>query len=129
MLRFTTTIFLLLSFTAQTFGQAFIVFDYYLNKAGYAKQCENKARPQLRCSGKCQMAKKLKAEEENEKQNGERKAERKAETALSSQSSFPALNVEAAALKTYFLPTDCGTVIMRPHTHFHPPCRRSYSMA
>lgn len=122
MLRVTTVIFLLLAFMAQTFTQAFFVFDYYLNKTGYAKQCENKARPKMHCNGKCQMAKKLNAAERNEKQNGERKAENKSETVLSSKSFYPALHFAVALPANYYPPHDNGNTAIRPRTHFHPPC-------
>ena len=55
---------LLLAFMASSFCRAVIVMDYYANTGVYAKNCENKARPKMRCNGKCQMMKRLAAEEE-----------------------------------------------------------------
>ncbi|HRO46369.1 hypothetical protein [Agriterribacter sp.] len=60
---------LLLSFMAQVLSSPFIVFDYYVNTTAYAKNCVNKARTELHCNGKCQMAKELKQQEEREQQN------------------------------------------------------------
>ncbi|HTN06372.1 hypothetical protein [Agriterribacter sp.] len=60
---------LLLSFMAQVLSSPFIVFDYYVNTAAYAKNCINKARTELHCNGKCQMAKELKQQEEREQQS------------------------------------------------------------
>ena len=51
---------LILAIAAQTFNQLTIVIDYYTNRAVYAKNCENKAKPMLHCNGRCQMMKKLK---------------------------------------------------------------------
>jgi hypothetical protein len=57
-------ILLMLLFSVQTFSTWLWVLDYQVNKAYIAKnRCINKARPQLHCNGKCQLAKKL-AEEE-----------------------------------------------------------------
>jgi hypothetical protein len=47
-------------------NRAVIVGGYYT--AAYAKACENKARPEMKCGGRCQMMKKLKDEEKNEQQ-------------------------------------------------------------
>ncbi len=60
---------LLVSFMAQVLSSPFIVFDYYVNTAAYEKKCINKAKPELHCNGKCQMAKELKQQEEREQQH------------------------------------------------------------
>jgi hypothetical protein len=44
----------------QTLGPEVLVVSYQLNKARITAQyCVNKARPQLRCNGKCHLAKQL----------------------------------------------------------------------
>jgi len=53
-----TAILLLLAFSAQTFSSPFILLDYYVNTAAYARKCVNKAKPKLQCNGKCQVMKK-----------------------------------------------------------------------
>lgn len=58
-----TVLFIMLAFLMQTFNKIFIVTEYYTNTASFAKNCENKSKPQLHCNGKCQMMKKLKQEE------------------------------------------------------------------
>ncbi|MDB5275847.1 MAG: hypothetical protein JWR61_802 [Ferruginibacter sp.] len=68
-----TAIILIAAFVAQTFSGGFVMLDYYTNKATFAKNCINKARPVLYCNGKCQTMKKLKQEESRDKQNPERK--------------------------------------------------------
>jgi hypothetical protein len=58
----TIFIFLLL---AQIFSKWIVVADYSINKKFIAeKLCENRDKPKLQCSGKCQLAKKLAAEED-----------------------------------------------------------------
>jgi hypothetical protein len=68
---------LLLTISAQTFSSPFIMFDYVVNTAEYAKNCVNKAKPKMNCKGKCQMMKKMREEERKEQQNPERKPENK----------------------------------------------------
>ncbi|MGB4769889.1 MAG: hypothetical protein WBP58_00420 [Chitinophagaceae bacterium] len=57
--------FLLLAFLAQHFSANLIVIDYILRTDAYASQCLNKARPALKCKGKCQMMRKM-AEQEKQ---------------------------------------------------------------
>ncbi len=84
--QLTAAIFLL-AFMTSCFCRAAIVLDYYTNTTAFAKNCKNKARPQMHCNGKCQMIKKFKQEEEKDENNPERKIENKNEP-LSSQSFF-----------------------------------------
>lgn len=49
------------------FTQAYYLIDYQLRKDFIAKAlCVNKQKPQLNCNGKCYLAKRLKATEEQE---------------------------------------------------------------
>ena len=82
-----TAILLLLAFSAQTFSSPFILLDYYVNTAAYARKCVNRAKPKLHCNGKCQVMKKMKDEEKKDQQNTGRKSEGKV-LVLSSCSSF-----------------------------------------
>ena len=77
---------LLVAFAMQTFQKPLIVMNYYANTTAFAKNCENKNKPVIKCHGKCQMMKKLKAEEKKEAQNPERKGENKGEVLISSPS-------------------------------------------
>ena len=54
---------MLLIFMTQTFSNAIIVTDYYINTASFAATCENKDKPQLHCNGQCQMVKQLEKED------------------------------------------------------------------
>ena len=58
------TIFILL-LLAQIFSKWILVADYSINQQFIAeKLCENRDKPKLQCNGKCQLAKKLAAEED-----------------------------------------------------------------
>ena len=79
-LKYLVVILLLTGLLAQTFNRFLIVADYQLNKDYISKYlCENKYKPQLQCKGKCQMMKKLQAEEQKDQQNPERRSENKFE--------------------------------------------------
>ena len=58
-----------------------------MNPEAFAKNCVNKAKPKLKCHGKCQVMKKMQEEEKKEQENQERKWENKI-TVLSSKSFF-----------------------------------------
>lgn len=50
------------------FNSLFIYAGYELNKAYIASTlCENKAKPQMHCKGKCYLSNKIKQEEQKEK--------------------------------------------------------------
>jgi hypothetical protein len=66
---------LLLAFMAGTFSRLWVVADYYAYTSKYAKNCVNKDKPSLHCNGKCQMSKKLNAEEKQQEKTQENKSE------------------------------------------------------
>ena len=122
MFRVILSIILLAAFAVQTFHKGGIVVSYYLNKDAYAKNCVNKAKPVLKCSGKCQMAKKILEQQKQDEQAPERKLENKFQS-LWSMSHFASLTVNNT------LPTHSYNSYSEesvPSTHldaiFHPPC-------
>ena len=121
MLKPITAIIFLLSFALQTFSSWLIVADYFTHTAAYATHCENKAKPQLHCNGKCQMMKKLQHEEQKDEQNNENKSGIKNETILYLQTSF--YNISSAyhsTLALYPCISDDQLQTM-PRSIFHPP--------
>lgn len=96
-LRYLSAILLITAFAAQTFNGAFVKLSYIINPDAYAKNCINKAKPKLKCHGKCQVMKKMEEEEKKEQENQERKWENKI-TVLSSKSFF--CNIEFSAIPT-----------------------------
>ncbi len=112
---------LLFSFAAQSFGNVWLCVDYKMNLEKYAKNCINKARPMLKCNGKCQLAKKIQ-EEEAQKQKDAEKAAPKIDYTLSSQHFF--LSVDHLAIKAsiHFYIQGAGAEIRMPRSIFRPPC-------
>jgi hypothetical protein len=113
-------LFLLISFLAQTFGQAFIVANYYLNTAAFAKNCENKDKPRLNCNGKCQMMKKLKAHEKKEQQDPGQKSTYKSIT-ISSKSFFAAIEASSIVSPVFYSNIYSVAPVDRNSDIFHPP--------
>jgi hypothetical protein len=82
------TCFILMAFLVQSFSRTWVVADYWLNTGYYAARCENKARPEMHCNGKCQMMKKIRAEERKDAENQERLSEKFDAAPLSSKHFF-----------------------------------------
>lgn len=114
---------LLLAFVAQTFSAPFIRLDYYFNQADYARNCINKSRPEMNCNGKCQVMKKILAEEKNEQDAQQRKMNSKVEV-LSSKCFFINSIPTPPSIIASVNPSDfnINTVIDRASSIFHPPC-------
>lgn len=118
--------FLLLSFMAQVLSSPFIVFDYYVNTATYATNCENKTKPELQCNGKCQMAKELKKQEEKEQQFPGNEGSLKSMVSLFAKSGFA-----SAPVVMLWKSKQEFTVIHNFYTNdisfpvFHPPAQHS----
>lgn len=111
---------LLLCCMAQTFSRTAMVGGYYLNKAAYLRNCENKAKQQLHCNGHCQLLKKMKQEEKKDAQNPERRSSGKADV-LSSKSYFASVYFLPPVKKRCFTDRPVASVVGRPATVFHPP--------
>ncbi len=64
-------LFVLVLILLQSFSKVGVYLSFRVNQTYIAKTlCINKAKPELRCNGKCYLAKKLKqAEEQEQKQN------------------------------------------------------------
>ncbi len=75
----------------------------------------------LHCNGKCQMMKKIRAEEKKEQESQERKMGSKVEV-LSSKSFFTSTSELFSTLiySHYFTGTECNEMHM-PRSIFHPP--------
>jgi len=112
-----------MAFTIQTFNKSFVVYDYYANTGSYAKNCINKAKPQLHCNGKCQMMKKLQREEKKDQQNQERKEYYKHLITLSAKSFFATLPINFISFNEILYPTfNEDKEFKISNKIFHPPC-------
>lgn len=120
MFRQLIAILFLFSQLAQAFDRVFVVADYYLNQSSFIKYCENKSLPQLRCNGKCFLAKLLK-QKEKEKQEQQHRHLKNKQQELSSKSFFavvPVLKIVSVKLSAYFI---CPSLKDRSQSVFHPP--------
>lgn len=121
-LKYPGAILFLLAFVALTFSKTFIVAGYYANTAAYAKNCENKAKPNMRCNGKCQMMKKLKQEENKDKQNPDRKTDNKDEVLFPTSFFGDGFFIVGAGVKTQKILLRLGVKpVNRSLDIFHPP--------
>lgn len=66
-------IFLFLSMILRTADRFIIELDYRINIAAWEKNCENKAKPELQCRGKCQLSKQVKQSAEKDEEQPTRK--------------------------------------------------------
>jgi hypothetical protein len=119
-LRQLLAFFILISFVAQTFSQAFVVAGYYINTDAFAKNCENKGKPKIKCNGKCQMMKKLKQEEKKDQQNPERKSNYKNPT-ISSKSFFATIDLVQLSSGVLYPSYNPQAITGRICDIFHPP--------
>lgn len=97
--------------------------DYYTNRLAYAKDCVNKARPQLHCDGKCQLMQKIKAQEKKEQENQEKKAELKVSLlVLSSRSFYHTGDLQTTCNITgEYAVFQVAATVDQPSSFFHPP--------
>ncbi len=102
-------------------SKGIIVLSYFTNKQAYERYCVNKARPQLHCDGKCQMAKKIKAEEERDQKDPLKSTTY--ETVLILQDHFFRIQPEyfPLALKEHVYPLAIGHTRDMSRSCFHPP--------
>lgn len=96
--------------------------DYYLNTSAYSKNCENKAKPILKCKGKCQMSKKLLEAQKKEEKAPEQKGANKIEVIwfhLSTVSFSFENRILTHSYNSYLIKSK-----LSPHlaSIFHPPC-------
>lgn len=127
MIRYLSAILLITAFAAQTFSGAFVKLSYVINPDAYAKNCINKAKPKLKCHGKCQVMKKMQEEEKKEQENQERKWENKINL-LSSKSFFTTdIQVTEVTLQTKYEVINLAKEIKMPRSIFHPPGLPAFS--
>ena len=113
---------LLITFVIQTFEGTFLVIDYYVNTGSFAKNCENKFKPQMHCNGKCVLMRKINDQKKNDQGPAPEMKYLAKMDLLSPKSSF-SLDFGAAARNTsqHFVVSNSGSVIDHPSSIFHPP--------
>ncbi|MFT3676478.1 MAG: hypothetical protein QM781_11305 [Chitinophagaceae bacterium] len=113
---------LLIAFMGQSFNQGWYYIGYLIQKKEYVKRCANKARPMMHCNGKCQLMKKIQAQEKKEQgQPPEMKFASRVEV-LSSRSSFLLqLNIPVISTPSHFILFTTGIPVDQSSAIFHPP--------
>ena len=121
MWRHFVAFFLLASFLIQTFSTSLLVVNFYANQKYVAANfCVNKYKPQMKCSGKCQLTKKLKQEENKDKQNPGRKLENK-DQVISSMVFFSTIEISSTIIKRFYHSSQQNFSSLYLYTFFHPP--------
>ncbi len=70
-MKFAAISILILLAGAQTFNKWIVILGYEANKKYIAENlCENRARPAMKCNGRCFLMKKMKAQEKQESSPG-----------------------------------------------------------
>ncbi|WP_157976877.1 hypothetical protein [Taibaiella helva] len=120
-MRVPVIIVLIAALLTQSLSKGIIVLSYFTNKRAYERYCVNKARPQLHCDGKCQMAKKIKAEEERDQKDPLKSTA--SETVLILQDHFVRIQPVylPLALKVNIFPYAIGHTRDMSRSCFHPP--------
>ena len=126
LLRKIITSILLCCLLVQTMNQALVVVDYYANTESFAKDCINKARPQLLCNGKCQMMKKM---EEQEKQANEALQKKVTSFEFSVPSERSDLQNFSISLIRTFYSFKAAKPVSISSDFFHPPGRANSSLS
>ena len=88
----------------------------------YEQYCVNKSRPKLQCHGQCQMAKKIKAQEDRD-QKDPLKSSKFSEIVFHYKNDFPKVESlsEFPSIITNFPQWAMGHTLQMPRSVFHPP--------
>ena len=109
---------------AQIFSKWILVADYSINKEFIAeKLCENRDKPKLQCDGKCQLAKKLAAEEgqNNKTSSGNSIAKPSFSEIIVTDTDLLTTTVESASSTTFNNFYLAAMPVPVPSSIFHPP--------
>ena len=122
MFRLSLVILLITALLTQSLSRGFIVLSYFTNKQAYERYCVNKSRPQLHCDGKCQVAQKIKQEEERD-QKDPLKSSRFSEVVLIDQHAFVRIEpvFTGRPASQYHHPLSIGHTSAFSRSCFHPP--------
>jgi hypothetical protein len=113
---------LLLTILVQTCDKLLIIADFYANQDYISRfLCENRARPEMHCCGKCVLRKKLAQQQKGNADNQERRAETGVQV-VSSRTFFPELQFFPSYSFLDYGAYRPGTLMDRPSRCFHPPC-------
>jgi len=114
---------LILLICIQSFASWVIIAEYAINKDYITRNlCVNKERPKLHCNGKCQLAKKLAAEENQNSSDSFNHAKISVDL-ICFQQAFPANIIsQEKNLDESFASYKHSLGVLLPTAVFHPPC-------
>lgn len=106
----------------QIFSRVVVMVDYQANKE-YIMEflCINRDKPELKCEGKCQLTKKLKAQHDTDKQANERGQKQEVQFNLYCQSIDTFSARHFTSIVSYPSVYTCGHTSVAYHSIFHPP--------
>ncbi|HEY1007327.1 MAG TPA: hypothetical protein VGD92_09100 [Sphingobacteriaceae bacterium] len=121
MVHRTVAILLILTLLASNFTKSFALASFVLNRKYIVeKLCENRAKPQLGCLGKCFLKKQLKQAAEQEKRDATsslKKADEPAVTPVQKQP-YPFYSL----IRVFLPPANADLFSIASPPIFHPPC-------
>ena len=112
---------LFLALLAQQFSRPVVLADYLVNLDRYKKDCVNKARPLLHCNGRCQMKKKLEAQDGQQEGRSSSAKLIELDYVLSSKSFFPELEIVNDSTSASFPSGNSSVITCYVVDIFHPP--------
>ena len=122
MLRQIIAAIFLFAFSMQNCSKAIIVINFYANQKEIAKTlCENKARPQMSCCGKCQLKKRLDRNDKAEQKENGRKLNSNADD-LYFEASFASTTYHLPLTKMVYNPYLPGSSVDQSFSILRPPC-------
>ena len=93
-------LFLIFALSFQCLVQLGLVVDFTINRDFIAKTfCVNKAKPELKCNGKCHLAKSLKKSASKEEQSGQRESKNEIQIPVFIQNDFFKIEFNSAKLE------------------------------
>jgi hypothetical protein len=106
----------------QTFSKVVVLVDFQANRE-YIMEflCINRDKPELKCEGKCQLTKKLKAQHDTDKQANERGQKQEVQVNLYCQNLFSLKPIIPETIVTYPSGYTFSYSSIAYHSIFHPP--------
>jgi hypothetical protein len=121
MLKNLSVILFLFVMLAQTFSGYVLKADYFINISSYIEKCINRDKPQLKCNGQCQLAKKMQQADDKDEGSASINAEI-FNLVLSSRSYPPQLRFNIEPVEIQWIVLNANN-IQRGHLRdvFQPP--------
>ncbi|RYZ25514.1 MAG: hypothetical protein EOO10_18070 [Chitinophagaceae bacterium] len=121
-MKFIAVSILIFLVATQAFSKWVMLLEFEWNQEYIAKNlCENKARPQMKCGGKCQLMKKMVAEEKESSPQSSTIKLKFQELVFSNDLSTNTPDVFSESKNISFLPYQLKKYLSPSPSIFHPP--------